>query len=432
MPRLSSAIACNQRQGTVMNARVVIVGSGGREHALGRALAASHRVGTLYFAGGQNAGLASIAQPLEVDAIASVAPDLVVIGPEAPLVDGLADRLRALGLSVFGPSAAAAQLEASKAFTKKIAAEANIPTAKAVIAASQPEALSVLASMDTPPVVKADGLAAGKGVTVASSMAEAEAAVRAAFAGRFGVAGQTVLLEDRLTGEEVSLFALSDGKTVKALATARDYKRAYDEDEGPNTGGMGAISPAPDLADAVIGVAMERIVEPAIEALRRYGMPYVGVLYAGLIVTDAGPKLIEFNVRFGDPECQVILPRLRCDPFALLLSASTGRLADFPIALSPNATIGVVVAARDYPAGSARGMPIGGINAVEDAGASVIHAGTRAEDGNVLADGGRILTVVASGETVAHARATVYRALERLDFPAGRYRGDIGAIRQQC
>lgn len=412
-----------------MTARVLVVGSGGREHALGVALSRSSKVGALAFAGGPNAGLERIAERLDPAVAEDRAErfDLVVIGPEAPLVDGLADRLAARGVAVFGPSAAAARIEASKAFTKEICAEAQIPTAAATVAHSEAHALDALEAMAAPPVVKADGLAAGKGVTVADTFEEARAAIGAAFGGAFGAAGASVLLEERLVGREVSLFALSDGRTVRPLGTARDYKRALDGDRGANTGGMGAVSPAPDVPEDTVARAMDAIVTPALDALRARGTPFVGCLYAGLILTDTGPKLIEFNARFGDPECQVLLPRLETDLFELLRACAGGELDAAPIRLADTAAVGVTVSAAAYPEGTSRGEEIGGLDAIEEAGARVIHAGTRrAANGCVLSNGGRVLTVVAQGPSAGHARERVYSALAHLHWPGGRYRRDIG------
>ncbi|WMS44732.1 phosphoribosylamine--glycine ligase [Acuticoccus sp. MNP-M23] len=411
------------------NAAVLIVGSGGREHALCAALARSPKVARVVFAGGENAGMAAIAERMEPDAVLARASefDLVVVGPEAPLVDGLADELRALGVPVFGPGKAGAALEASKAFTKAIAAEANIPTAAARVADTRDDAHAALAAMGAPVVVKADGLAAGKGVVMATTMAEAEAAVDACFEGAFGAAGARVVIEEMMTGPEVSLFALSDGTTVRPFTTARDFKRAYDGDLGPNTGGMGAVSPAPGVPDAVIDEAMARIVKPTVDALAARGIPYVGILYAGLMLTSEGPKLIEFNVRFGDPECQAMLPRLTSDFYALLLATATGTLADAPIEFSRESAVAVVVAAAGYPGPLEKGEVIGGLDAVAAGGAEVYHAGTRDADGKVLSNGGRVLAAVALGADPEAARARVYGALETLDWPGGRMRTDIAA-----
>lgn len=408
-------------------ARVLVVGSGGREHALAAALASSPSVGEVAFAGGPNAGLEAIAQrimPSDVFARAKEF-DLVVIGPEAPLVDGIADRIGAQSIPVFGPSAAAAQLEASKAFTKDLCVKAGIPTADAKVCETEMSAFAALWSMGAPIVVKADGLAAGKGVVVATTNDEAEAAIKFCFSGGFGSAGAKVLLEERLEGPELSLFALCDGTTVKPLATARDYKRAFDRDEGSNTGGMGAISPAPDVPPAVVERAMAEIVRPAIETLAARGTPYVGVLYAGLILTAEGPKLIEFNVRFGDPECQAIMPLLATDPFELMHAVATGRLAEIEVAIRPETAVAVVVASAGYPQKVEMGEAIGGLDALSE-NALLYHAATRRDGSSVFSNGGRVLGVVARGEDGAVARARVYRALEALDWPGGRYRRDIG------
>ena len=410
-------------------AKVLVVGSGGREHALAVALAGSPRVDAVAFAGGDNAGLEAMAERIAPDSILERAGefDLVVIGPEAPLSEGLADRLRAAGHAVFGPSAAAAELETSKAFTKTICEEAGIPTARFTVCDSEADALVALDRMGAPIVVKADGLAAGKGVIIADTEAEARAAIGLCFSGTFGEAGARVVLEEKLEGPEVSLFALSDGKTVRRLASARDYKRAYDGDEGPNTGGMGAVSPAPGVSDDVLDEAMATIVRPAIDTLKRRGIDYVGVLYAGLMLTAEGPKLIEFNARFGDPECQAILPRLSSDFYTLCLATATGRLAEAPLSFANASAVAVVVAAGGYPGPVARGEAIGGLAEVEAAGATVYHAGTRRDGDAVLSNGGRVLAAVATAPDGRGAREKVYAALERLDWPGGRLRTDIAA-----
>ncbi|WP_108658551.1 phosphoribosylamine--glycine ligase [Acuticoccus kandeliae] len=420
-------MAASTATGAPSGARVLVVGSGGREHALAAAIAASPKVATVAFAGGPNAGLEAIAERIAPERIEEVAPsfDLTVIGPEAPLADGLADRLRAAGLVVFGPSQAAAQLEASKAFTKEICTRAGVPTAKAAICDTLEEALAAVRRMGAPIVVKADGLAAGKGVVLADTLEEAERAVSVCFDGAFGAAGARVVLEERLEGPEVSLFALSDGKCVRPLATARDYKRAFDGDRGPNTGGMGAVSPAPGFSDAERDAAMDTIVRPSLATLAADGIDYVGVLYAGLMLTREGPKLIEYNVRFGDPECQVIFPRLGADAYEVLYATATGNLADMKLTTEDGAAVGVVVAAEGYPAAVRKDEVIRGLDAVSAAGATVYHAGTRPDGELVLSNGGRVLTVVATGPDVAAARKTVYDALAHLDWPGGRMRRDI-------
>ncbi|UOM36246.1 phosphoribosylamine--glycine ligase [Acuticoccus sp. I52.16.1] len=410
-------------------ARVLIVGSGGREHALAAAVKRSPKVAYLAFAGGPNAGLATIAEaidPAEIEAAAATM-DLVVIGPEAPLAEGLADRLRAAGRRVFGPSAAAAQLESSKAYTKRVCEALGLPTAKAAIAETLDDALAAVAAMGAPLVVKADGLAAGKGVVIAETMDEATAAVRSAMDGAFGEAGHRVVIEEKLEGPEVSLFALSDGAVVREFASARDYKRAYDGDAGPNTGGMGAVSPAPGFTDALCEEAMATIVRPTLDWLAENGTPYVGVLYAGLMLTADGPKLIEYNVRFGDPECQIMWERVTSDPFELLYATAAGTLASAPLTVSDESAVGVVVAAEGYPGPVAKGEPIRGLDEVAAAGTAVFHSGTKPEGGEVLSNGGRVLTVVARGATPADARRDVYAALEHLDWPGGRMRRDIAS-----
>lgn len=410
-------------------ARVLIVGSGGREHALGAAMRRSPTVGEILFAGGPNAGLDRIARQIAPEAIddAAATADLVIIGPEAPLAEGVSDRLRAAGRAVFGPSAAAARLETSKAYTKEVCAKLGLPTARAEIAESLAEGLAAVRRMGAPVVVKADGLAAGKGVIVTETLAEAEAAVASAMDGAFGEAGHRVVIEERLEGPEVSLFALSDGTTIRPFGSARDYKRAFDADRGPNTGGMGAVSPAPGFTAERGEDAMSRILRPTLEWLAAESMPYVGVLYAGLMLTRDGPKLIEYNVRFGDPECQIMWQRVRSDPYALLHATATGRLADAPPMVADGASVGVVVAAEAYPGPVERGEEIRGIEAVEAAGAAVYHSGTKRDGERVLANGGRVLTAVATGSDTAAARAKVYAALAHLDWPGGRMRGDIAA-----
>ncbi|RAI03673.1 phosphoribosylamine--glycine ligase [Acuticoccus sediminis] len=413
--------------GAPSGARVLIVGSGGREHALAAAVKRSPKVAHLAFAGGPNAGLAAIAErvaPEDVEAAAARA-DLVVIGPEAPLAEGLADRLRAQGRIVFGPSAEAAQLESSKAYTKEVCALLGLPTAGCEIAESLEEALAAVERMGAPLVVKADGLAAGKGVVLAHTQDEAEAAVRNAMDGAFGEAGHRVVIEEMLSGPEVSLFALSDGNVVREFASARDYKRAYDGDEGPNTGGMGAVSPAPGFTDALCEEAMATIVRPTLDWLADRGTPYIGVLYAGLMLTEDGPKLIEYNVRFGDPECQIMWERVTSDPYELLYATAAGTLADAPLEVSPDSAVGVVVAANGYPGPVGKGERIGGLDDVAAAGAAVYHSGTMPDGADVLSNGGRVLTVVSRGATPADARRDVYEALKHLDWPGGRMRGDI-------
>ncbi|MEY4722244.1 MAG: hypothetical protein RIQ46_1969 [Pseudomonadota bacterium] len=352
---------------------------------------------------------------------------LVVVGPEAPLVDGLADSLRAAGVPVFGPSRAAAQLEGSKGFTKDLCARASIPTGGYERVASEDAAMAALARFGAPVVIKADGLAAGKGVTVAMTMAEAEAAVRDIFAGRFGAAGAEAVIEEFLEGEEASFFALTDGHTIVSFASAQDHKRVGDGDTGPNTGGMGAYSPARVLTPELEAEAMTRIIAPTVKTLADEGMPYSGVLFLGLMLTAKGPQLIEYNCRFGDPECQVMMMRLESDLAELLLACAESRLATVPApAFSRDTALTVVMAAKGYPETPAKGGAIRGLEAAEATGAKVFHAGTALADGALVANGGRVLNVTARGASVGEAQAAAYRAVDALDFADGFCRRDIG------
>lgn len=411
------------------------MGSGGREHALAWKLAQSPRLEKLYAAPG-NPGIAEHAELVELDAAdhgavaafcAEKAIGLVVIGPEAPLVDGLADSLRAAGVPVFGPSRLAAQLEGSKGFTKDLCHRAGIPTAGYVRARSEAEALAALADFSLPVVIKADGLAAGKGVVIAMSEQEARDAVSNMFSGGFGEAGAEVVIEEFLTGEEASFFALTDGKTVLPFGSAQDHKRVGDGDTGPNTGGMGAYSPAPVLTPRLEQQAMELIVRPTVTAMAQEGMPYVGVLYAGLMLTPQGPKLIEYNARFGDPECQVLMMRLDEDLVPLLLATAEGRLAEHgAVKLSPDTALTVVMAAKGYPGTPDKGGAIGSVTEAEKYGAKVFHAGTALKDGQLVAAGGRVLNVTGKGGNVTQAQAAAYGAVRAIDFPTGFCRSDIG------
>lgn len=411
------------------------MGSGGREHALAWKLAQSPRLEKLYAAPG-NPGIAEHAELVELDAAdhgavaafcAEKAIGLVVIGPEAPLVDGLADSLRAAGVPVFGPSRLAAQLEGSKGFTKDLCHRAGIPTAGYVRARSEAEALAALADFSLPVVIKANGLAAGKGVVIAMSEQEARDAISNMFSGGFGEAGAEVVIEEFLTGEEASFFALTDGKTVLPFGSAQDHKRVGDGDTGPNTGGMGAYSPAPVLNPRLEQQAMELIVRPTVTAMAQEGMPYVGVLYAGLMLTPQGPKLIEYNARFGDPECQVLMMRLDEDLVPLLLATAEGRLAEHgAVKLSPDTALTVVMAAKGYPGTPDKGGAIGSVTEAEKYGAKVFHAGTALKDGQLVAAGGRVLNVTGKGGNVTQAQAAAYGAVRAIDFPTGFCRSDIG------
>ena len=353
--------------------------------------------------------------------------DFVVVGPEAPLVAGLADRLRDAGIATFGPGADAAQIEGSKGFTKDLCARANIPTADYRRCTSQSEALAALDAFTLPVVVKADGLAAGKGVIIAETRAEAEAAIADMFGGGFGAAGAEVVIEEFMTGEEASFFALSDGTNITAFGSAQDHKRVGEGDTGPNTGGMGAYSPAPVLTPALEADVMDRIIRPTVATLAADGMPYVGVLFAGLMLTEAGPRLIEYNCRFGDPECQVLMMRFAGDLVGLLYAAATGALADAPPpSFAPDYALTVVMAANGYPGAPEKGGAIGGVAEAEAAHARVFHAGTAMRDRQLVAAGGRVLNVTAIAPRIGEARALAYLAVDRLDFPGGFCRRDIG------
>jgi phosphoribosylamine--glycine ligase len=414
---------------------VLLIGAGGREHALAWALSASPLLTKLYCAPG-NGGIAEVAEcvPIDITQHADVVAfcrekgiDFVVIGPEAPLVAGLADDLAAAGIKHFGPSRAAAQLEGSKGFTKDFCHEHGIPTAAYGRFADRAAALGYLAGHPVPVVVKADGLAAGKGVVVATTRAEAAAAVEACFAGVFGDAGAEVVIEEFLDGEEASFFALSDGTSVLPLATAQDHKRVGDGDTGPNTGGMGAYSPAPVLTPALTERVMNEIIKPTISGMAARGTPFRGVLYAGLMLTADGPKLIEYNVRFGDPEAQVLMVRLKSDLLAALLAVADGVLGSFDVRWSDDAALTVVVAAEGYPGIYQRGSEIRGLDAAGAIeGVEVFHAGTRREGDRIFADGGRVLSVTACAPTIEKAQALAYRAVDTIDWPQGFCRRDIG------
>jgi phosphoribosylamine---glycine ligase len=417
--------------------RGLVVGSGGREHALCWALAASPLVSELLCAPGSDAiGREAACVPLAVDDLDGIvslcrerAVDLVVPGPELPLVLGLVDRLEAAGIKAFGPSAAAARLEGSKAFAKEFCSRHGIPTAAfRSFAADQAEfARAHVRERGAPIVVKADGLAAGKGVTVAATVDEALDAVDRAFAGAFGDAGERLVIEECLVGEEASLFALVDGEHVLEFGTAQDHKRAGEGDTGPNTGGMGAYSPAPCMTPELTLRAMSEIVRPTVAGMAAEGTPYRGVLYAGLILTEDGPKLIEFNVRFGDPECQVLVPRLMTDLGQLLLGAADGMLSHMDLRWYPDPALTVVLAARGYPGDYDKGSEIRRLDqAAAIEGVTIFHAGTCFEGGRVLSDGGRVLNVTATGATLGQARNRAYAAVDRIDWPGGFCRRDIG------
>jgi len=415
--------------------KVLVVGSGGREHALCWKLAQSPKLTKLYAAPG-NAGMGAVAEcvPIgaeDIDALVTFARDtaidLVVVGPEGPLVLGLTDKLEAAGIRTFGPSAQAAQLEGSKSFTKDLCRRANIPTAAYGHFTNVDEALAYVRKQGAPIVVKADGLAAGKGVTVAMELTEAEAAITEAFDGRFGDAGAEVVIEAFLEGEEASFFVICDGERALPLATAQDHKRVGDGDTGPNTGGMGAYSPAPVMTPEMIDFTMTKMIEPTLATLKADGMPYKGVIFAGLMITDTGPELIEYNARFGDPECQVLMMRMQSDLLPLLDAAARGDLSGASVTWHDDPALSVVMAARGYPGSYDKGTAI---NKLDEAAApdnvEIFHAGTARKDGQVVATGGRVLAVTAMGPSVAKAQALAYAGVDTIDWPEGFCRRDIG------
>jgi phosphoribosylamine--glycine ligase len=414
---------------------ILLLGSGGREHALAWKMAASPLVDRLCCAPG-NAGIAREAELIALDIADHAAViafckankiGLVVVGPEAPLCAGIVDDLEQAGIKAFGPTKAAARLEGSKGFTKDLCKANNIPTAAYARFAAAAPAKDHVRRQGAPIVVKADGLAAGKGVVVAQTVAEAETAIDWMFSGELGAAGAEVVIEECLVGEEASFFALCDGDNALALASAQDHKRAFDGDTGPNTGGMGAYSPAPVMDEELSRRTMEEIVLPTVRAMKAMGAPYKGVLYAGLMITAHGPKLIEYNARFGDPECQVLMLRLMSDLVPALLAACDGQLKNFDLRWYPDVALTVVMAAKGYPGAYARGSLIEGLDAAAQVeGVEIFHAGTRAEDGKILANGGRVLNICALGTSVAQAQARAYKAIDLIRWPEGFCRRDIG------
>jgi len=413
---------------------VLLIGSGGREHALALALAKNPGLWKLFVAPG-NPGTGKIATNVALDVADAQAViafchlqniGFVVIGPEQPLVAGLVDALDAAGIKAFGPSKAAARLEGSKGFTKDLCAKYGIPTGAYQKFANRDAALAYAREMGAPIVVKADGLAAGKGVTVAMTLAEAEHAIDDLFGGVFGAAGAECVIEEFLAGEEASFFALCDGDKALAFASAQDHKRVGEGDTGPNTGGMGAYSPAPVVTEAMAQRVMDEIVNPTVAAMKVEGCPFKGVLFAGLMIGQDGPKLIEFNTRFGDPECQVMLARLDDDLLDILRACAEGRLPE-RVNLSPKTALTVVMAAQGYPGTPKKGGRIAGLDKAEGIdGVKIIHAGTKADGEKLVANGGRVLNVVALADDVGQAREKAYRAVDALDFPDGFCRRDIG------
>ncbi len=417
---------------------VLLIGSGGREHALAWALSKSPQLERLYVSPG-NPGTAKLGENVVIDVADHAAViafcrlnriGFVIVGPEAPLVAGLVNDLAAAGILCFGPSREAARLEGSKAFTKALCDEARVPTAAYARFTEAEPAKAYVRTQGAPIVVKADGLAAGKGVVVAASVAEAEAAVDMMFSGGLGAAGAEVVIEECLIGEEASFFVLCDGDTALPLASAQDHKRVGDGDTGPNTGGMGAYSPAPVMTAEVERRTMEEIVLPSVRAMKARGTPFRGVLFAGLMITAAGPKLIEYNVRFGDPECEVLMPRLATDLLDLLIASAEGRLNEKTVAWRPEAALTVVFAAENYPGKPVTGTEIRNVAAAEaKPDVLVFHAGTKTDPtGRLLAAGGRVLAVTALGATVREAQTRAYDALAAIDWPGGFHRTDIGRL----
>jgi len=414
---------------------ILILGGGGREHSLAWAVLQNPKCDRLVVAPG-NAGIAAIADCAALDIedggavlgfVEEEAIDFVIIGPEAPLASGVGDRLREAGILVFGPSKAAAQLETSKAFTKSVCDAAGAPTATYGHFDNADAAKAYVRSQGTPIVVKADGLAAGKGVIIAESRAEAEAAIDDMFGGAFGGAGAEVVIEEFMTGEEASFFVLCDGETVLPIGTAQDHKRVGEGDTGPNTGGMGAYSPAPVLTDTVAQRALDEIIRPTMAEMARRGMPYQGVLYAGLMIEGGAPRLVEYNVRFGDPECQVLMMRLGAQALDLMHAVAEGRLDAAQVNWANDHAMTVVMAAKGYPGPYEKGAVIGGLDDLpETSSQMVFHAGTQANDGKTIASGGRVLNVTARGDSLAEAAHRTYEMVDNIDFPGGFCRRDIG------
>jgi phosphoribosylamine--glycine ligase len=417
--------------------KILLLGGGGREHALAWKIAASPLTTKLWCAPG-NAGIAQEAECVPVDltdhaavvALAKkLAADFVVVGPDNPLVAGIVDDIEAAGFRTFGPTKAAARLEGSKGFTKDLCRKYGIPTAAYERFTDAAAAKAYVKRQGAPIVVKADGLALGKGVVVAQTVAEADAAIDMMFGGAFGASGSEVVVEEFLTGEEVSYFALCDGETAIPLASAQDHKRAFDDDKGPNTGGMGAYSPVPAFTDALARQTMNDFVLPTMRAMKEIGCPFKGILYLGLMLTAQGPKLIEYNVRFGDPECQVLMLRLMSDLVPALIASRDGQLKNFDLRWYDDAALTVVMATKGYPGNYGKGSVIRGLNAAAALDSvEIFHAGTKAEGGEIIANGGRVLNVCGMGKTVAEAQQRAYTAVDQIDWPEGFCRRDIGYL----
>lgn len=414
---------------------ILLIGSGGREHALAWAISASPLCDKLFIAPG-NPGTAQCGENVVIDiadheAVANFCKlqrvGLVVVGPEGPLVEGIVDDLAAAGIKAFGPSKAAAQLEGSKAFTKELCAEFGIPTASFARFDDPDAARAYVAKHGAPLVIKADGLAAGKGVVMAETAAQANDAIAMMFSGGLGAAGEEIVIEEWMIGEEASFFALCDGLHALPLASAQDHKRVGDGDTGPNTGGMGAYSPAPVMTKAMEARVMAEIIQPTLAGMARRGSPFKGVLFAGLMITAEGPKLIEYNVRFGDPECEVLMPRLKSDLVPALLAACDGVLGSFDLRWSDEAALTVVLAAKGYPGTPEKGSIIADVaKAAAQDGVLIFHAGTQEKEGKLVANGGRVLNIVALGKSVSEAQARAYAAVDLIDWPGGFCRRDIG------
>ena len=415
--------------------RILLLGSGGREHALAWKMAASPLLSKLWCAPG-NAGIAREADCVALDVADHAAViefckrnnvELVVVGPETPLAAGIVDDLAAAGIKAFGPSREAAQLEGSKGFTKALCSEFGIPTGAYGRFTSAADALAYVRARGAPIVIKADGLAAGKGVVVASTLREAEDAVAMMFEGAFGAAGAEIVIEEFLAGREISFFALCDGETAIPLASAQDHKRVFDHDQGPNTGGMGAYSPTPFVTPDIHDAIVTRIIRPTVAGMKARGTPFRGVLYAGVMLTAEGPKLFEYNVRFGDPECQVLMPLLKSDLATALLAARDRELSHLDLRWRDEAALTVVMAAKGYPGDYAKGSEIRNLEqAAQVEGVQIFHAATERRDGKLIANGGRVLNVTALGRDVAEAQARAYRAVDLIDWPDGFCRRDIG------